>query len=279
MGIKKNLKAIKDQIPNTLTCCNLFSGCIAITMAQQHKYKEALMFIIIGSFFDFFDGAVARLLKAHSPLGKDLDSLADDVTFGAAPGFIVYFMLSELNYPSCFGTFAQYVPFIGFAISAFSALRLAKFNIDTRQTTSFIGMPTPANALFWGSFVYGQRDKIVTNEFSCFSLIGVIALIMFTSWLLVCEVPMFSLKFKTLKFEENKLRFLFLALSIILVICMGLKSFAPIITLYVCLAIIVPIIYPDNNMNNSNHSENSDSSNNKPQPVPTQDPHEQHNSK
>jgi CDP-diacylglycerol--serine O-phosphatidyltransferase len=248
-------------------------------MAQQHKYKEALMFIIIGSFFDFFDGAVARLLKAHSPLGKDLDSLADDVTFGAAPGFIVYFMLSELNYPSCFGTFAQYVPFIGFAISAFSALRLAKFNIDTRQTTSFIGMPTPANALFWGSFVYGQRDKIVTNEFSCFSLIGVIALIMFTSWLLVCEVPMFSLKFKTLKFEENKLRFLFLALSIILVICMGLKSFAPIITLYVCLAIIVPIIYPDNNMNNSNHSENSDSSNNKPQPVPTQDPHEQHNSK
>ena len=242
MGFKSAILSLKNHIPNTLTCCNLLSGCVAITMATQYRYTEALIFIIIGSIFDFFDGMMARLLNAHSPLGKDLDSLADDITFGAAPGFLVYFLLKEFNYPAYFGNVAGLVPYVAFLISAFSALRLAKFNIDTRQTCSFIGMPTPANALFWGSFIVGQHDKLVTKNFKFFGFVSLIGLIMITSWLLICEIPMFSLKFKNLSWGENKLRFFFLAASSVLVVLMGLRSFATIISMYVLLAIIVPLL-------------------------------------
>lgn len=240
MGFK--IKNLKNHIPNTLTCCNLLSGCVAISMATERRYTESLIFIIIGSIFDFFDGMMARLLNAHSPLGKDLDSLADDITFGAAPGFIVFFVLKEFNYPSYFGNLATIIPYSAFLISAFSALRLAKFNIDTRQTCSFIGMPTPANALFWSSFIVGQHDKLITQQFNIFAFLSLIGLILITSWLLICEIPMFSLKFKNLSWGENKLRFFFLLASTVLLVLMGLKSFAPIISMYVLLAIVVPLL-------------------------------------
>lgn len=142
---------ITRNIPNTLTCGNLVSGCIATVMALGGDARYALIWIIIGAVFDFFDGMSARLFGVSSPIGKELDSLADDVTFGVAPSAIVFAQLSVMEYPTVLASVEPYIPYCAFLIAAFSALRLAKFNLDTRQTTSFIGMPTPANALFWGS--------------------------------------------------------------------------------------------------------------------------------
>ncbi|MBQ5506414.1 MAG: CDP-diacylglycerol--serine O-phosphatidyltransferase, partial [Prevotella sp.] len=150
---------IKKHIPNTITCCNLVSGCIATTFAFAGNPKMAMFWIIMGAVFDFFDGMVARLLKVSSPIGKELDSLADDVTFGVAPSAIVFSELFTLQYPVLQGL-QTYIPYCAFLIAAFSALRLAKFNLDDRQTTSFIGLPTPANALFWGSFIIGGHTFI-----------------------------------------------------------------------------------------------------------------------
>src|SRR5574344_2474740 len=142
-------------IPNTLTSCNLISGCIAVTYALGGSPEIALTFIIVGAVFDFFDGMSARLLKVSSPIGKELDSLADDVTFGVAPASLVMYQLQVVECPP-FLYFAQpVIPFFAFLVAAFSALRLAKFNLDERQTTSFIGLPTPANALFWASLIVG----------------------------------------------------------------------------------------------------------------------------
>jgi len=221
-------------IPNTLTSCNLFSGCIASTMAFQGKYEWAFIFIIIGAVFDFFDGMSARLLKAPSTIGKELDSLADMTTFGLAPSFIIFSVMKEMYYPIFLSGLSKYIPFIAFLIAVFSALRLAKFNIDPRQTSNFIGLPTPANALFWGSLIVGEHDYIVSDKFSIFIMIWFILLL---SWLLIAEIPMFSLKFKNLKWTNNKIRFIFLIICIPLVLTLGISSFAAIITIYVLLAV------------------------------------------
>lgn len=142
---------ITRHIPNATTCCNLFSGCIACVMAYEMKYELAVAFIILGAIFDFFDGMLARLLNVSGLLGKELDSLADDITFGLAPAMIVFSLFKEVHYPEFLIPLSEYIPYTAFIIAVFSILRLGKFNIDPRQTSSFIGMPTPANALFWGS--------------------------------------------------------------------------------------------------------------------------------
>lgn len=143
---------MKKHIPNTLTCCNLISGCIATYWAFNANYELALLFVVIGAVFDFFDGFAARLLHVSSNIGKELDSLADDITFGFAPSAVIFSMLRSLSTPQVplFNSplVAEVLPYVAFVMAAFSALRLAKFNLDERQTTSFIGMPTPANALF-----------------------------------------------------------------------------------------------------------------------------------
>ena len=140
---------ITKHIPNTLTCLNLFSGCLAIIAAYNADFTMASVFIVAGAIFDFFDGMSARMLKAYSPLGKELDSLADMVTFGVAPAMMIFTILRGITNCGCMSEFiSEYIPYLAFVIAAFSALRLAKFNIDERQTSSFIGMPTPANALF-----------------------------------------------------------------------------------------------------------------------------------
>ena len=143
--------AITRHIPNTVTCLNLFSGCIAGVMAFEAKYELAFIFIILSAVFDFFDGMLARLLHAYSPIGKELDSLADDVSFGVAPSLLVFSFLKEpgLIYPDFLAGLRDYIPYLAFLISIFSALRLANFNVDERQTSSFIGLPVPANALYW----------------------------------------------------------------------------------------------------------------------------------
>ena len=152
---------ITRHIPNTVTCCNLLSGCAASVMAFQSNYEAAILFIILGAVFDFFDGMLARLLAVSGPLGKELDSLADDITFGFAPSAIVFSLFKEVQYPEFLMPVQEYFPYTAFIIAAFSALRLGKFNIDPRQSTSFIGLPTPANALFWGSLVVGGHSYLI----------------------------------------------------------------------------------------------------------------------
>lgn len=227
---------IKSHIPNTVTCFNLFSGCIACVMAFEAKYELALIFIILSGVFDFFDGMLARTLGAHSAIGKELDSLADDISFGVAPALIVFSFLKEpgLSYPSILEGFRDYVPYTAFILAVFSALRLAKFNIDERQTSSFIGMPTPANALFWGALIVGGKDFILTN---C-NVVGILALIIIFSLLLVSEIPMFALKFKNLTWRDNKTSFIFLIISAPLLIFLGISGFAAVIVWYTLLSLI-----------------------------------------
>lgn len=227
--------SITRHIPNTVTCCNLFSGCIASVMAFNAEYDMAILFIIIGAVFDFFDGMLARLLSVSGPMGKELDSLADDITFGFAPSAIVFSLLKEVNYPEFLLPISDIVPYFAFIIAVFSALRLGKFNIDPRQSSSFIGLPTPANALFWGSLVVGGHDFLISPSFNALYLI---ILIIFMSWLLISEIPMFSLKFKSLSWEKNKISYIFLIVSIPLLLFLGISGFAAVILWYIILSVI-----------------------------------------
>ncbi len=238
------MKKIKNAIPNTITCLNLFSGCIACVMAFEARYESALLFIFLSAVFDFFDGLAARVLQAYSPLGKDLDSLADTVSFGVAPSLIVFSALDEMNYPSHLSFAEPYFPYAAFLISIFSALRLAKFNNDTRQTTSFIGLPTPANALFWAAFVVGMQDCLHASYFHpCCMLI----LIGLSAWILVSEIPMFSLKFKSISWRKNKVSGIFLLGCLPLLAFLGISGFAAVIVWYVMLSLIT-------RKNTENHS-------------------------
>ena len=221
---------ITRHIPNMVTCCNLFSGCIAAVMAFQSNYEAAILFIILGAVFDFFDGMLARLLNVSGPLGKELDSLADDITFGFAPSAIVFSLFKEVQYPEFMSGITEYFPYTAFIIAAFSALRLGKFNIDPRQSSSFIGLPTPANALFWGSLVVGAHSFLVSESFNA---IYFFILVILMSYLLVAELPMFSLKFKNLSWRDNKVSYIFLLICIPLLAVFRISGFAAIILWYI----------------------------------------------
>ena len=221
---------ITRHIPNMVTCCNLFSGCIAAVMAFQSNYEAAILFIILGAVFDFFDGMLARLLNVSGPLGKELDSLADDITFGFAPSAIVFSLFKEVQYPEFMSGITEYFPYTAFIIAAFSALRLGKFNIDPRQSSSFIGLPTPANALFWGSLVVGAHSFLVSESFNAIYLF---ILVILMSYLLVAELPMFSLKFKSLSWKDNKVSYIFLLICIPLLVVFRISGFAAIILWYI----------------------------------------------
>lgn len=223
---------ITRHIPNALTCMNLFSGCIACVMAFHANFEMAMLFIVIGAVFDFFDGLTARLLHAYSNIGKDLDSLADDVSFGVAPALIVFSLFKEINYPDYLSFLANWLPYAAFLIAVFSALRLAKFNNDTRQTTSFIGLPVPANALFWASLIAGCKP--IASYHPLLTLV----LVCLFSWLLVSEIPMFSLKFKNLSWKDNKIAFIFVIISAILLITLKIAGFAAVIVWYILLSIL-----------------------------------------
>lgn len=226
---------IVRNIPNTVTCCNLLSGCIAAVMAFQQNYKAAIGFIILGAVFDFFDGMLARLLHVSHPIGKELDSLADDITFGFAPAAIVFSLFKEVHYPEFMASWTCWMPYTAFLIAIFSALRLGKFNIDPRQSSSFIGLPTPANALFWGALVVDAHSWLTSDTFNALYLF---ILVVIMSLLLVAEVPMFSLKFHNLKWQDNKIRFLFLIVCIPLLIFMEISGFAVIIIWYIILSFL-----------------------------------------
>lgn len=226
------------HIPNALTCLNLFSGCLAVVMAFQGEPKLAFGFIMLSALFDFFDGLAARALDAHSPIGKDLDSLADDVSFGVAPAAMLFNLLLQIATEEAWGGAKALLPYLSFLIAVFSALRLAKFNNDTRQSTSFIGLPVPANALFWASLVL-----IFTNGSSLHPLLAnwafpitlaIIALVFLFSWLLVSEIPMFSLK----KIKGNRTIVIFCCGTLPLLALFSMKAFVPIILWYILLSLI-----------------------------------------
>ena len=228
---------MKKHIPNTITCCNLISGCIATYWAFQGDYQIALLFIVIGAVFDFFDGMTARLLHVSSPIGKELDSLADDITFGFAPSAIIFSFLQSTTAVanSTLYTLHSTLPYLAFIIAAFSALRLAKFNLDERQALGFIGLPTPANALFWGALIVGLGDKIATLPYAPWI---VLAAMLVSSWLLVSEIPMFALKFKTWGWQGNQVKYLFLLSCIPLLLLLGISGIAAIIAWYILLSVV-----------------------------------------
>lgn len=233
---------IKNHIPNTITCLNLFSGCIAAVLAFKGFFFYALLFVFLAAIFDFFDGFVARLLHASSPIGKELDSLADMVSFGFVPSVVVYTQLSWLE------DSGKFLPFVAFLIAVFSALRLAKFNVDERQTSSFIGLATPANALFFmGLFAIVDPLTPVASYIEpyrgvihpiLFQPSVILLMVMFFSYLLVSEIPMFSLKFKSFSWKENKIKFIFLGVSLLLLVVLQFVALPFIVLFYLLSSVI-----------------------------------------
>lgn len=229
---------MKKHIPNAITCCNLICGCLAVGAAfastMSGDYTIAFALIVMGAVFDFFDGFMARLLGVSGPMGKELDSLADVITFGFAPATIAFSLLTHLLPAGPL----SYLSFGAFLVAAFSALRLAKFNIDTRQAMGFIGLPTPANALFWGSLAMTlsiHSDWV--NAHAEYVGYGLLVGVLFSCWILVSEVPMFALKFHDYSWGHNRLRYSFIALSTVLLAGLQWAGFAVIIVLYVLLSV------------------------------------------
>jgi len=219
---------MKRHIPNALTCANLLSGCIGVVFAFKGDLGTAAYAVLFSGIFDFFDGFAARWLNVKSPIGKELDSLADMVSFGFLPGVVMFQLLSQSDFSS------PYVPYIGFIITVFSALRLAKFNIDTRQTEDFIGLNTPMNTLFIVSLPFIQRDYPALIN----STLVLVSLTMVMSFLLVSEIKIFSLKFGTTDWMQNKIKFIFLILSAVLIALLKFAAIPIVLILYISLSIV-----------------------------------------
>lgn len=214
---------MKRHIPNAITCANLLSGCIGIVFAFKGELQLAAYFVIVSGIFDFFDGMVARLLHVKSAIGKDLDSLADMVSFGFLPGVIMFSLLKVSDYSS------EYLPYIGFMITIFSALRLAKFNNDERQTEDFIGLNTPMNTLFICSLPYiAVHYPTIVG-----STILLVAITVISSFLLISEIRIFSLKFSNLSWAKNKIKFIFLILSAALIAALQFAAIPFVLVLYI----------------------------------------------
>lgn len=229
---------MKRHIPNLLTSLNLFSGCIATVMAFNGEYYWVVVWVVIAALFDFSDGFAARLLKAYSPMGKELDSLADMVSFGLAPSLTVFTFLSQnISRITQEPLICDYLPYMAFLLAVFSGLRLAKFNIDERQSESFIGLNTPANALFWVSLCYGlTHDALFISSGLVYTVI--VGVIVF-SFLMVSEIPMFSLKIKSLRFKGNEYRYFLFLFTLGMIIYLGILGITAGILLYIALSIII----------------------------------------
>jgi CDP-diacylglycerol---serine O-phosphatidyltransferase len=221
---------IRNNIPNAITCGNLFCGCLSILEALKGNLAESIYLVFLAILLDFLDGLAARMLNARSPLGAQLDSLADMVTFGVVPGIIMFQMmnLAGISAP---------VNLLSFVLTIFSAIRLAKFNIDTRQTDSFIGLPTPANTFFIISLLL-----LVIKKPDLYALIlqpsVLIGITLSFSYLMIAEIPMFSLKFKDLSWSGNRLQFIFLGGSLLMLVTFFYIALPAIIILYVVLSVV-----------------------------------------
>lgn len=231
---------MKKHIPNTITSMNLFSGSIAIVMAFEGAFIWVVFWVILAAIFDFFDGMAARLLNAYSEIGKELDSLADVVSFGVAPSVAVFILFRDyILFPESLSIIQPYVPYLAFIIAVFSALRLAKFNIDERQTSSFIGLPTPANALFWISYVYGIRKISSENSIALYLTLGLIVAL---SLLMVSEIPMFSFKLKNIKVMGNEKPIILIICAIVFVLLWGIAGLAWTILTYIAISIVTALM-------------------------------------
>ncbi len=199
---------VVKHLPNSITCLNLLSGAVAVICAFQDEFDKALTCILMAAVFDFLDGFAARLFKAYSEIGKELDSLADVVSFGVAPALIYY------NYLDGFTDLPEYFSLLPLLIAAFAALRLAKFNLDTRQTENFLGLPVPAAGLAVASMVaLAVHYPLVINSFMTHVIVHVV-IVAFISFLMVSEVPMFSFKFKSIAWRLNSSRYMFIIVII-----------------------------------------------------------------
>ncbi len=228
---------ITKHIPNLLTSLNLACGALAVFFALNGHVEWAVWLIFIGAIFDFSDGFAARALKAYSDMGKELDSLADLISFGVAPAAIFSTLVKQLitgDATTPFDTLLfsdKVLVLIPFILVVFSGLRLAKFNVDIRQTESFLGLTTTATGIFTASFAY-----IIFKQPEMFDWLNVyiiITMVAFFSIMLVSEVPMFSLKFKNFRFNENRERFLLLALALIFIVWLGVGGIAATILYYI----------------------------------------------
>jgi len=231
---------IKKHIPNTITLLNLLCGCIALIFVSNDKFEMAFLFVCLGIFLDFFDGFFARLFKVAGPLGLQLDSLADMVTSGVVPGFVMFKMMQSSSSYMNEG-WLQFFPYLGFIITLGSCMRLAKFNIDTRQTDSFIGLPTPANALFILSLplvkeYYSSESLLVLEILTEKWVLLIISL--FSAYILNAEIPLFSLKIKKFNFKDNALQIIFLVISVLLLLFLQYLGVAIVIVFYVLLSVI-----------------------------------------
>ncbi|MDR2914533.1 MAG: CDP-alcohol phosphatidyltransferase family protein [Tannerella sp.] len=250
------MKSIVRHIPNTLTCISLAFGFYAAILGISGDYSGAMIAIFIAAIFDFSDGLAARLLKAYSAMGKELDSLADIISFGVAPGMMLFSFLDKLLYTLSWNDswICKLFLLAAFAIPVFSGLRLAKFNIDERQKTSFIGFPVPAHAILWSSLIvalspaviiygddsYGifQLSQFITSITPEALLIGLSIAAVATSLLLVSEIPMFSLKISSFTWKENKLQYILILSAILLITLFGIIGISATILLYILLSVI-----------------------------------------
>lgn len=227
---------IKKHVPNSITLLNLFCGCIAMVFVSNQDFEMAFFFVFLGIFFDFFDGFFARLFKVTGELGLQLDSLADMVTSGVVPGYVMYYLLLNSQHEI---TDCMFFPFLGFVITMGSCYRLAFFNIDTRQSESFIGLPTPANSLFMLSLplVIKYSDSLLILELlsSQWFLLIITA---FSAYILNAEIPLFSLKIKKFTFKDNLLQIIFLTLSVLLLVFFQYAGVPMVIVSYVLLSVV-----------------------------------------
>ena len=226
---------IKKHIPNTISCLNLCSGCLACVYALRFdNLTLAFWLIVAASVFDFVDGLAARGLKAYSPIGADLDSLADLVSFGLAPATMIFSCIDTI-------TNGSFVAYTAFLLPVFAAIRLAKFNIDTRQTTSFLGLPVPASALFWASLipVIGPYSQTLP----WLSTIVIFSMMLTFCGLMVSEIPMFSLKFKNFTWKDNRKPFLLIAISVLYIVIFVLLEKILLVPSFIILSYIILSVY------------------------------------
>lgn len=244
---------MKRHIPNFITLLNVFCGCVATIFAVMNQLELAALFVFLGIIFDFFDGLAARVLDVKSELGLQLDSLADMITSGLVPGIVMFqlFAMSmsggwNVNLASQVSDVTFWVglkvaplPFLGFLITMASAYRLAKFNIDENQVSSFIGLPTPANALLILSLplilLYQNNDFLNDIILNQWFLVGITLL---SAYLLNSKIELFALKFKNLKFQDNALRYVFIIVSLVLLITMKFLAVPVIIAFYILSSLI-----------------------------------------
>lgn len=226
--------SLKRHIPNFLTCCSLLCGCVAIVQISVGNLAMVPPLVWLAAFFDFTDGFAARMLKTSSAMGKELDSISDMVSFGVVPGFLMFSLIMGT-------TDSLWLPYFGFLITIFSALRLAKFNIDTRQSDKFIGLPTPANAIFITGLLY-IIDEIPIIQDSLY----LIAITVVFSYLLVAELPLIALKFKNFNFSSNLFRYILVLGSVLALVAFGYVAIAPIIIFYIILSVTDSFLNSEN---------------------------------